>query len=163
MLLGLSVRLFGLSSLSILAPQALAGVATVIVLFQAVRRSFGPIAGLIAAVVMALTPVAVLMFRFNNPDPLLTFLLVFAAWAVVRGLEDGRFRWAILASALVGLAFLTKYLQAYLVLPAFALVWVVAVHGSLRRRVAGLAIAGLTTPVVSGRWVLVGDSYPDAL
>src|SRR5438105_2099508 len=127
-------------------PLALAGVATVIVLFQAVRRSFGPVAGLIAAVVMALTPVAVLMFRFNNPDALLTLLLVSAAWAVVRGLEDGRFRWAILASALVGLAFLTKYLQAYLVLPPFALVWLVAAHGSLRRRVARLAIAGMTTP-----------------
>jgi len=163
MLMGLSVRLFGLSSLSILAPQALAGVATVIVLFQAVRRSFGPVAGLIAAVVMALTPVAVLMFRFNNPDALLTFLLVFAAWAVVRGLEDGRFRWAILASALVGLAFLTKYLQAYLVLPALALVWLVAAHGSLRRRIAGLAIAGMTTLIASGWWVVIVDSIPAAL
>ena len=163
MLMGLSVRLFGLSSLSILAPQALAGVATVIVLFQAVRRSFGPVAGLIAAVVMALTPVAVLMFRFNNPDALLTLLLVFAAWAVVRGLEDGRFRWAILASALVGLAFLTKYLQAYLVLPAFALVWLVAAHGSLRRRIAGLAIAGMTTLIASGWWVVIVDSIPAAL
>src|SRR5207237_6253689 len=99
MFMGLSVRLFGLSPLSILAPQALAGVATVVVLFQGVRRSFGPVAGLIAAVVMALTPLAVLMFRFNNPDALLTLLLVSAAWAVVRGLEYGRFRWAIIASA----------------------------------------------------------------
>ena len=163
MLIGLSVRLFGLSPLSILAPQALAGVATVVVLFQAVRRSFGPVAGLIAAVVMALTPVAVLMFRFNNPDALLTLLLVSAGWALVRGLEDGRFRWAILASALVGLAFLTKYLQAYLVLPAFALVWLVAARGSLRRRIAGLAIAGAMTIVASGWWVVIVDSIPAAL
>lgn len=163
MLMGLSVRLFGLSSLSILAPQALAGVATVVVLFQAVRRSFGPVAGLIAAVVMALTPVAVLMFRFNNPDAVLTLLLVCAAWAVVRGFEHGRFRWAILASVLIGLAFLTKYLQAYLVLPAFALVWLVAAHGSLRRRVAGLAIAGVATLAASGWWVVIVDSIPAAI
>ena len=163
MLMGLSVRLFGLSSLSILAPQALAGVATVVVLFQAVRRSFGPVAGLIAAIVMALTPVAVLMFRFNNPDAVLTLLLVSAAWALVRGLEDGRFRWAILTSVLVGLAFLTKYLQAYLVLPAFAVVWLVAAHGSLRRRIAGLAIAGISTLVASGWWVVIVDSIPAAL
>jgi 4-amino-4-deoxy-L-arabinose transferase-like glycosyltransferase len=163
MLMGLSVRLFGLSSLSVLAPQALAGVATVVVLFQTVRRSFGPVAGLIAAVVMALTPVAVLMFRFNNPDAVLTLLLVCAAWAVVRGLEDGRFRWAILASVFIGLAFLTKYLQAYLVLPAFALVWLVAAQGSLRRRIAGLAIAGVTTLVASGWWVVIVDSIPAAL
>ena len=163
MLMGLSVRLFGLSSFSILAPQALAGVATVVVLFQAVRRSFGPVAGLIAAVVMALTPVAVLMFRFNNPDAVLTLLLVSAAWAVLRGLENGRFRWAILASVLIGLAFLTKYLQAYLVLPAFALVWLVAAHASLRRRIAGLAIAAVTTLVASGWWVAIVDSIPAAL
>ena len=163
MLMGLSVRLFGLSSLSILAPQALAGVATVVVLFQAVRRSFGPAAALIAATVMAVTPVAVLMFRFNNPDAVLTLLLVCAAWAVVRGLEDGRIRWAILASVFMGLAFLTKYLQAYLVLPAFALVWLVAAHGSLRRRIAGLAIAGVTTLVASASWVVIVDSIPAAL
>ncbi|MEK6225429.1 MAG: glycosyltransferase family 39 protein [Chloroflexota bacterium] len=163
MLMGLSVRLFGLSSFSILAPQALAGVATVVVLFQAVRRSFGPVAGLIAAVVMALTPVAVLMFRFNNPDAVLTLLLVSTAWAVLRGLENGRFRWAILASVLIGLAFLTKYLQAYLVLPAFALVWLVAAHGHLRRRIAGLAIAAVTTLVASGWWVAIADSIPAAL
>ena len=163
MLMGLSVRLFGLSSFSILAPQALAGVATVVVLFQAVRRSFGAVAGLIAAVVMALTPVAVLMFRFNNPDAVLTLLLVSAAWAVLRGLENGRFRWAILAGVLIGLAFLTKYLQAYLVLPAFALVWLVAAHASLRRRIAGLAIASVTTLVASGWWVAIVDSIPAAL
>jgi 4-amino-4-deoxy-L-arabinose transferase-like glycosyltransferase len=163
MLMGLSVRIFGLSSLSILMPQALAGVATVVVLFQTVRRSFGPVAGLIAAVVMTLTPVAVLMFRFNNPDAVLTLLLVSAAWAVVRGLEDGPFRWVILASVLIGLAFLTKYLQAYLVLPAFALMWLVAAHGSLRRRIVGLAIAGATTLVASGWWVVIVDSIPAAL
>jgi 4-amino-4-deoxy-L-arabinose transferase-like glycosyltransferase len=163
MLMGLSVRLFGLSPLSILAPQALAGVATVVVLFQTVRRSFGPVAALIAAVVMALTPVAVVMFRFNNPDAVLTLLLVCAGWAVVRGLEDGRFRWAMLASVFIGLAFLTKYLQAYLVLPAFALVWLVAANGSLRRRIAGLAIAGATTLVASGWWVVIVDSIPATL
>ncbi len=74
--MGLSVRLFGLSSWSILLPEALAGVATVGVLFVAVKRSFGPAAATIAAVVMALTPAAVLIFRFNNPDALLTLLLV---------------------------------------------------------------------------------------
>ena len=93
MLMGLSVRLFGLSSWSILLPEALAGVATVAVLYLAVRRSFGPAAATIAGLVMALTPVAVLIFRYNNPDALLTLLLVTAAWAFLRALEAGRLRW----------------------------------------------------------------------
>src|SRR5439155_7257780 len=134
MLMGLSVRLFGLSSWSILLPEALAGVATVALLFVMVRRTFGPSAAVIASLVAALTPAAVLMFRYNNPDALLTLLLVGAAAAFIRALVTGRLRWVILAALLVGLAFNTKYLQAYLVLPAFGLTYLIAAPGGIRRR-----------------------------
>src|SRR5512141_1423492 len=92
MLMGLSVRLFGLSSWSILLPEALCGIATVALLFVAVRRYFGPVAATIAGLVMALTPVSVLIFRYDNPDALLTLLLVGAAAVLLRGLEDQRLR-----------------------------------------------------------------------
>ena len=108
-LIGLSVRLFGLSSWSILLPQAILGVATVGLVYLATRRSFGPAAGIIAALVMTLTPVAAVIFRYDNPDALLTFLLVLAAWALLRGIDTGRTRWVLLAAAVVGLAFDTKY------------------------------------------------------
>jgi 4-amino-4-deoxy-L-arabinose transferase-like glycosyltransferase len=98
--MGLSARLFGLSSWSLLLPEALAGVLSVALLFDAVRRSFGPVAGLVAAAVMALTPVAVVMFRFNNPDALLTLLLVAAAWGLLRAQAGGRTRWLLLSAAL---------------------------------------------------------------
>ena len=159
-LMALSVRLLGLSSWSILLPQALLGIATVGVVFLAVRRPFGTPAAVIAGVVMAVTPAAVLIFRYDNPDALLTFLLVAGAWALSRGLEDGRLRWPILAAALVGLAFLTKYLQAYLVLPAFALTWLVAAPGSLRRRMVGLAASAATVAVASGWWVAIVELIP---
>jgi len=133
-LMALSVRLLGLSSWSILLPQAMLGIATVGVLFLAVRRAFGVPAAILAGLTMALTPAATLIFRYDNPDALLTFALVVAAWALGRGLEDGRLRWPVLAAALVGLAFLTKYLQAYVILPAFALVWMVSAPGSLSAR-----------------------------
>ncbi|MEA2620401.1 MAG: hypothetical protein QOC97_1174 [Chloroflexota bacterium] len=160
MLLGLSVRLFGLSSWSILLPQALAGVATVGVLMAAVRRSFGSIEAIIAGLVAALTPAAVLIFRYDDPDALLTLLLVVAAYALVRALEAGRLRWVILAASFVGLGFLTKYLQAWLVLPAFALTWAIAAPGSVRRRLAGLAVAFATVIVVSGWWVAIVELIP---
>ncbi|HMJ80716.1 MAG TPA: glycosyltransferase family 39 protein [Candidatus Dormibacteraeota bacterium] len=160
MLMGLSVRLFGLSSWSILLPEALCGVATVLVLFAVVRRSFGPAAALVAGLAMALTPAAVLMFRYNNPDALLTLLLVLAAWAFVRSLEDGRLRWVILAGLFVGLAFNTKYLQAYLVLPAFAVTYLVAAAGSLRRRLGGLAVAAAAVLLSSAWWVVPVELLP---
>jgi len=160
MLMGLSVKMLGLSSWSILLPQALLGIGSVLVLYLAVRRSFGRTAALIAGAVMAVMPVAVLIFRYDNPDALLTFLMVTAAWALGRGLEHGRLRWAILAATLVGAAFLTKYLQAYLVLPAFALVWLVSAPVSLRRRLGGLLAAGLTVAIASGWWVAVVELLP---
>ena len=162
MLMGLSVRLFGLNSWSILLPEALAGVATVVILFAVVRRQFGPMAATIAALVMALSPAAVLIFRYNNPDALLTLLLVAAAWAFVRALEAGRLRWVVAAAVLVGLAFNTKYLQAYLVLPAFAITYGIAAAGSVRRRVAGLLVAALAVAVSSGWWVLAVELIPAA-
>ncbi len=160
MIMGLSVRIFGLSSWTILAPEALAGVATVGVLFLAVKRSFGPAAAVIAAAVMALTPAAVLIFRFNNPDALLTLLLVTSAWALLRSLEHGSYRWLTLAAACVGFAFLTKYLQAYLVLPGFALVFGFSADTTLRRRLLGLVAAFATVLVSSGWWVAIVELLP---
>jgi 4-amino-4-deoxy-L-arabinose transferase-like glycosyltransferase len=107
-LMGLSARLFGLSAWSLLLPEAAAGVLTVAVLFHTVRSSFGAVAALVAAAVMALTPVAVVMFRFNNPDALLTLLLVASAWALLKALSSGRTGWMLLSAGLVGLAFNTK-------------------------------------------------------
>ena len=160
MVMGLSVRIFGLSSWSILLPQALMGVASVAILFLAVRRSFGTAAATIAGVVMALTPAAVLIFRYDNPDALLTLLLVSAAWALLRALEAGRVRWLALAGTLVGLGFMTKFLQGWLVLPVFALVWIVAAPGGWRRRIAGLAVSAAAVAVASLAWPVAVELIP---
>jgi 4-amino-4-deoxy-L-arabinose transferase-like glycosyltransferase len=162
MVTGLSVRIFGLSPWSILLPQALAGVATVALLYVIVRRQFGPAAATIAGVVAALTPAAVLIFRYNNPDAILTLLLVAAAWAFFRGLEDGRLRWLAVSALLVGLAFNTKFLQAYLVLPALALTYFVAGPGSVQRRVAHLVVALGMVVLISGWWVAALEVIPAA-
>ena len=160
--MALSVRLFGLSSWSILVPQALMGVATVGVLYLAVRRVAGPGAGLLAGVAMALTPVAVLMFRFNNPDALLVLLLTLAAYALTRAVEKASGRWLALVGVLVGFAFLTKMLQALLVVPAFALVYLVAAPTTLRRRLLHVLGAGLALVVSGGWWVAVVELVPDS-
>jgi 4-amino-4-deoxy-L-arabinose transferase-like glycosyltransferase len=160
--MGLSVRLFGLSPLAVLLPQALAGVAAVLFLWDAVRRQLGRGAALVAGIAFAVTPAATLMFRYNNPDAVLTLLLVAAAWALVRGLDAGRLRWAILASVLVGLAFLTKYLQAYVVLPAFALTWLVAAPGSVLRRLGILLASAVTVVAASAWWIAIVDLAPAA-
>ena len=124
--MALSVRIFGLSSWSILVPQALEGVAPCGLLHATVRRTTGSaVAALIAGAVMALTPVAVLMFRFNNPDAMLCLLIVGAAYATLRAhsRRQRAARWLALAGALVGLAFLAKMLQSFLVIPPLVLVY----------------------------------------
>ncbi|MET9051525.1 glycosyltransferase family 39 protein [Streptomyces bacillaris] len=158
--MALSVRLFGLNSWAILAPQVLMGVATAAVLNTAVRRRFGPVAGLIAVGVFALTPVAALMFRFNNPDALLALLMTVTVWCVLRALEDGRTKWLLWAGAAVGLAFLTKTLQAFLILPPLALLYAVCAPVSVRKRLGQLALSALTMVLAGGWWVAIVELMP---
>jgi 4-amino-4-deoxy-L-arabinose transferase-like glycosyltransferase len=159
-LTGLSVRMFGLNSWSILVPQALAGVATVGVLYATVRRWFGPVAGLLAGVVVALTPVAALMFRYNNPEALLVLLLTLAAYACIRALETASTRWLVLVGVFVGFGFLTKMAQALLVVPAFALAYLIAAPTHTRRRIVQLSLAGLAMVVAAGWWVAIVELVP---
>ena len=158
----LSARIFGVNAWSILVPQALEGVATVAVLYATVRRWFTPAAGLIAGAVLALTPVAVLMFRFNNPDAMLALLLTIAAYAVTRALEAGSTRWLVLAGSLVGFGFLAKMMQAFLVVPAFALVYLLAAPTPLRRRIWQLLLAGVAMFVAAAWWVVAVELTPAA-
>ncbi|MFC5905613.1 ArnT family glycosyltransferase [Streptacidiphilus monticola] len=147
----LSTRIFGVNSWAILAPQALEGVATVAVVHAAVRRRAGEAAALVAGAALALTPVATLMFRFNNPDALLALLLTAAAYAVLRAQERAQTRWLVLAGAALGFAFLAKTLQAFLVLPAFGLTYLFLAPTGWWRRIRQLLLA-LAVMVVSGGW-----------
>ena len=158
--MGLSARLFGFNSWSLLVPQALEGVAAVGLLYATVKRWSGPSAGLLAGAILALTPAAVLMFRFDNPDALLVLLMVGAAYAVTRALEKAGTRWLLLAGALVGFAFLTKMMQGFLVLPAFALVYLIAAPTTLARRIAQVLAAGVAVVVAAGWWVLAVGLWP---
>ncbi|HEY3772429.1 MAG TPA: glycosyltransferase family 39 protein [Solirubrobacteraceae bacterium] len=158
----LSGRIFGFSSWSMLVPEALEGVAAVALLAAAVRRWFGAWAGIAAGAMFALTPVAALMFRFNNPDALLVLLLVASAYSLTRALERGATRWILAAGALVGFAFLAKMLQAFIVLPGFALVYLVAAPGSLRRRVWQTLAAGVAVVLACGWWLLAVSLWPVA-
>ncbi|MEV7522823.1 glycosyltransferase family 39 protein [Streptomyces sp. NPDC091371] len=156
----LSVRLFGLGSWQILVPQALMGVGTTAVLYAAVRRQFGPGAALISGAAFALTPVAALMFRFNNPDALLTLLLTVTVYCVLRALDGARTKWLVWAGVAVGFAFLTKTLQAFVILPPLALLYAVCAPTPLRRRLGQLLLSGLAMVAAGGWWVAIVELWP---
>jgi 4-amino-4-deoxy-L-arabinose transferase-like glycosyltransferase len=156
----IAVRLFGLNSWSLLVPQALMGVATVAIVYLSVRRVVGAGAGLLAGAAMALTPVAVLMFRFDNPDALLVLLMSLAGYATVRAVERAGLRWMVAVGVLIGVAFLTKTLQAVLVVPGFALVYLVAAPTTLGRRILHLLAAGGALLVSAGWWVAIVELVP---
>ncbi|GAB2916603.1 hypothetical protein GCM10027047_13110 [Rhodococcus aerolatus] len=159
----LSVRVFGLNSWAVLVPEVLMGVASVALLHASVARRSGPAAGLLAGLVLALTPVAVLMFRFNNPDALLVLLMVAAVWALLRAVDDGRTRWLVLTGALVGLGFLTKQLQVLLVVPPLALTYLVAGPPRLGRRLLQLLAALGALLVAAGWWVALVELVPASM
>src|ERR1700712_5720625 len=124
--MALSARVFGLNSWSLLVPQAVIGVGAVALLWDTVRRPFGEIAALIAGSVFALTPIAVAIFRYDNPDALLVLLMIGAVWAMLRAVDDGRTRWLVIGGLCVGLGYLTKQLQVMLILPALGLTYLMA-------------------------------------
>jgi 4-amino-4-deoxy-L-arabinose transferase-like glycosyltransferase len=162
-LMELSVRAFGLSSFSILLPEALMGIATVAVVYLTVRRSFSARTALLAGGVLALTPVAALMFRFNNPDALLTLLMSLAVYFTVRGIQSGKLRWVLWAGAMVGLGFLTKQLQAFVILPALAGIYLVAAPGNWWRRIRHLLAALAAVIVSAGWWVAIVTLVPASM
>ncbi len=158
----LSARLFGFSSWSLLLPQALAGVASVMILYRLVRRWEGEAAALLSALAFALTPVAVLVFRFNNPDALLTLLMLLAAWAVWSALESGS-TWKLAAAGVfLGFGFLTKMLEALMVVPALAIVYLICGPARLGRRLLQLLAALVAFVVSSVWWVAVVELWPEA-
>jgi 4-amino-4-deoxy-L-arabinose transferase-like glycosyltransferase len=158
--MGLSARIFGVNSWSILAPQALMGVAAVYLLYATVKRWFGQNAGLLAGAALALTPVAVLMFRFNNPDALLVLLMTAGAYATTRAVEKASWKWLALTGMLLGFGFLTKMMQAFLVLPGFALVYLIAAPTGLGKRIRDLLIAGLALVVSAGWYIALVSLWP---
>lgn len=163
-LMALSVRAFGLNSFAILLPEVLLGVASVYVLYRTVRRYFGPGAGLLAGWTLAITPVAVLMFRFNNPDALLVFCMTLAAWATLRAITSERraVAWMSLVGAIIGIAFLTKTLQVFLVVPFFGLAFLLCAVTPLRRRILASLAAIAAVIVTGGWWVAIVELVPES-
>jgi 4-amino-4-deoxy-L-arabinose transferase-like glycosyltransferase len=157
---GLSARVLGFSSFSILLPSALCTIGAVGVLYATVRRLFGPAAGIVAAAVLALTPITVAIGRVNNPDALLVLLLVASGYFTVRAIESGKTKHLLWCGALVGLAFMTKMLQGWMVVPALGAAYLLAGPPALWTRVRQLALAGLTMVVVSAAWPLAVTLWP---
>jgi len=155
-----SVKLFGFHALSVLGPQALEGVAAVALLYHLVQRRFGAAAGLLAALFLALTPASVAIDRSSNIDSCLVLVLLLAAWALTLAVEKGSLLLLALAMGLVGVGFNVKMLAAFVVLPTFALVYVVGAPLTWRRRIIDLAVAGVVLAVVSASWILAYDFTP---
>jgi 4-amino-4-deoxy-L-arabinose transferase-like glycosyltransferase len=157
-----SAKAFGFSPLSLLLPEAIMGVLAVALLYLLVSRPFGPAAGLAAALALAVFPSFVGVARDNGVDPLLILLMLLACGAALRAIETGRWRTLVWSGVLVGLAFNTKTLAAYLVVPGIALGYVVCAAGPLSHRVLRLLIAGLAMVVVSAAWIAFVDLTPAA-
>ena len=157
----LSVRIFGFHVWAVVLPQVVEGTLTVLVLYRAVRRVAGPAAGLAAAVALAATPVTILLNRGNISDSLLILLLVLAADATTAAFTTGRVRSLVVAGVWVGLAFQAKMLQAWLVLPALYLAYVLAAPAAdLVRRLGHVAVSVLVVVVVSLSWMCVVSLVP---
>jgi 4-amino-4-deoxy-L-arabinose transferase-like glycosyltransferase len=155
-----SAKIFGFTPLSIFLPQALAGVLSVLLLYHLVRRHFGVIAGLLAALALAISPISVVTNRNNTIDSTLVLVMLLGAWAVLRAAETGKLRWLLLCAVFAGLGFNIKMLEAYLVVPAYGLLYLLAAPRRLRVRIVHLALAALLLLTISLSWAVAVDLTP---
>ena len=158
----LSARIFGFHAWSVALPQVVEGVIAVLAMYRVVRRWAGVVPGLLAAAIFALTPIAASMFGHSMEDGALTMCLVLAADAYQRAVSEGRFRSLLMAGVWVGLGFQAKMLQAWMVLPALAVGYLVAAPSPLRRRVAHLGAAFVVMLAVSVSWIALYTVTPAA-
>jgi len=156
----ISAKIFGFNTVSILLPSALAGVLAVLLLYHLIRRHFGVVAGLLAALALAVSPISVVTNRNITIDSVLTLTLLFGAWTVMRAAETGRLRWLLLTAVIVGIGFNIKMLEAYLVVPAYGLLYLLAAPRSIWKRIAHLTLAGTLLLVISLSWMVVVDLVP---
>jgi 4-amino-4-deoxy-L-arabinose transferase-like glycosyltransferase len=159
---GLSARIFGYSTASMLLPEVLLSIGSVLILHHLVRRWKGDVAAHLAAIAFAVTPIATAMARSNNPDATLTFLGLAAAWGIWNAVESGRTRPLLIAAAVTGVAFNVKMLQALIIVPAFAVVYLVAGPPRLARRFGQLLMAGGVLAVSAGWYPLLVTLWPAA-
>ncbi len=149
---------FGVHTWSVILPQALAGLGSVLLLYFMIKPSFGTGAARIAAFVMALTPIAAAVSRTNNLDSMLVFTLLLGSWCLMRAVKRGKIIWLLSAFALVGLAFNMKMMQAYIVLPAFLLFYLIASHTSIKKKLISLLASSAVLLALSVSWAAAVDS-----
>lgn len=162
-IMSLSVRIFGLNSWSLLLPQALMGVLSVYLLYRMVQKRIDPVTGLLAGLFFVVTPVATVMFRYNNPDALLTLLMIGAAYTALEAIDSGKLRWLLAAGALIGAGFLAKQLQILLIVPALGVTYFAFSRAPIIRRFVHLCGAFLVAAFTGGWWfVLVQLTNPSS-
>jgi 4-amino-4-deoxy-L-arabinose transferase-like glycosyltransferase len=156
----LSASALGFSGVSLILPQAMAGVLSVAVLYHLVRRTFGGPAGLLAGALLAISPINVVANRSNVMDSLLVLTTLLAAWALFRATETGQFTWLAVGAVLIGLGFNIKMLEAYIVLPSCVLLYLVGLRQTWKVRLRRIVLAGVILTAVSLCWVAVVQSTP---
>jgi 4-amino-4-deoxy-L-arabinose transferase-like glycosyltransferase len=154
--------IFGVHGWSVILPQALAGVGSVLLIYALVKPNFGKTAARFASLIMACTPIAVAVSRTNNIDSLLVFTLLLATWMLFKAIRHQKLSWVLGAFAMIGIGFNMKMLQAYMVVPAFYLFYLLAFKGEWKRKLAILAAATVVLVTVSLSWAVIVDTTPQA-
>ncbi|WP_406006185.1 glycosyltransferase family 39 protein [Streptomyces sp. NBC_00637] len=158
--MGLSARAFGYGTWQLMLPMVAVGTGSVALLYRLVKRDFGAVAATLSGLALALTPITVAITRDTNPDPILVFLMLLGAAALLKAVRTGRLMPLVWSGVAIGLAFNTKMMQAFVVLPAFFLVYLWAANASLGKRIRNLAVGTVALVVSSAWWMVVVDLIP---
>nr|WP_025775248.1 glycosyltransferase family 39 protein [Clostridium botulinum] len=154
-------KIFGFSGWSIILPQAIAGVVSVGLIYVIVKRSFGTAAGLISAICLAVTPVFVAVSRNNTCDNLLVLTLLLACLVLSKASEKGKLKYLLISLAIIGIGFNIKMLQAYMIIPAIYITYLLSNAVSFKKRIVHLMVGTIILILVSLSWAFIVDLIPE--
>ncbi|MBY6899803.1 glycosyltransferase family 39 protein [Clostridium botulinum] len=154
-------KIFGFSGWSIILPQAIAGVVSVGLIYVIVKRSFGTAAGLISAICLAVTPVFVAVSRNNTCDNLLVLTLLLACLVLSKAAEKGKLKYLLISLAIIGIGFNIKMLQAYMIIPAIYITYLLSNAVSFKKRIVHLMAGTIILILVSLSWAFIVDLIPE--
>ncbi|EKS4343492.1 glycosyltransferase family 39 protein [Clostridium sporogenes] len=154
-------KIFGFSGWSIILPQAIAGVVSVGLIYVIVKRSFGTVAGLISAICLSVTPVFVAVSRNNTCDNLLVLTLLLACLILSKAAEKGKLKYLLISLAIVGIGFNIKMLQAYMIIPAIYITYLLSNTVSFKKRIVHLMAGTVMLLLVSLSWAFIVDLIPE--
>lgn len=140
---GIFGKIFGVSGFALILPEALAGTLCVFILYILIKRYFGFITGIMAALILAITPIYVAVSRTNDFQTILILFMLLSIMPAIKAAKTGNIKYLIVSVIIVGIAFNINRLESFIIIPAIYLTYIFS-ESEGEKRVIERYVCGIT-------------------